>query len=152
MQQKRKKNIFHHRLHHHHFLHLSAILYFLDKWETELAWTVLPHSLTLDATIFEAILTGKSFNFFKSNALELALIFVVLNLLIAECSEIRGNLILGIRSSSSYTVSKLLLIVGSPSNFLLIRDDNLFKRVTTTSLIYSVSHYYTFLFLIDFKS
>ena len=45
-------------------LHLSATLYFLDKCVTELVWTVLPHYRTLEATIFEAILMGRSFNFF----------------------------------------------------------------------------------------
>jgi hypothetical protein len=53
--------------------HRSAILNFLERLLTELVCTVLPHSLTLDATILEAMLTGRSFSFLISKALELAL-------------------------------------------------------------------------------
>ncbi len=132
--------------------HLSVILNFLDKWETELAWTVLPHSRTLEATIFEAMLIGKSLSFLTSSWLELELMLVALILVIAECSEILGNLVFGIKSSSSSTVRMFLLIVGIPSIFLLTFEESLFKSVTSTSLIYSVCHSSTFLFLIDLRS
>lgn len=132
--------------------HLSAILYFLDKWETEFAWTVLPHSLTFEATIFEAMWVGKSFSFLISKALELALMFEVLSFVIAECSDILGNLIFWISSSSSSTVRMLLLRDGRPNSFLFSFEANLFNNVTTTNLVSYCCHSSTFLFLIDLRS
>jgi hypothetical protein len=114
--------------------HRSAILNFLERLVTELVCTVLPHYRTLEATILDAIFTGKSFNFFISRALELALMLVELSFDMAECSEILGNLTFGMRSSSSSTVSILLLIVGNPKSFLLSLPANLFSKVTMTSL------------------
>lgn len=132
--------------------HLSAILNFLESWVTEFVWTVLPHSLTFEATIFDAILTGRSFSFFISRALELALMWVEPSLETAECYEIRGNLTLGIKSSSSSTVKLFLLMVGMPSDFLLSWEASLFSKINTTSLTYSWLQSSAFFFLIDFRS
>lgn len=54
----------------------------------------------------------------------------------AECSDILGNLILGIKSSSSSTVKLFLLMVGIPRFFLLILLANLFNKVVTNRPIY----------------
>ena len=106
---------------------------FLERLVTEFVWTVLPHYRTFEATILDAILIGKSFSFLISRALELALMLVELNFEMAECSDILGNLIFAIKSSSSSTVSILLLIVGNPKSFLLSFPANLLIKVTTTS-------------------